>query len=202
MSDLTPGWDLPTDPLAALRAGDPAPFESYVRASAERLAGFFRRQGASLEEAEDLTQDVFMKLHQNAPRYRPEERFRSFCLRVARNVWIDAQRRQSARPRPASLDQELEDEGTAFGEALAAGLPSPAETAELREDALRMGLALAQLPEHHRLVFELGAVQELSYAEIGSILAIPVGTVKSRMFHAVRRLRELAPECGEAGAQA
>ena len=193
MSDLTPPWDLPTDPLVALRAGDPAPFEAFVRGSAERIAGFFRRQGASLEEAEDLTQDVFLKLHQNAARYRPEERFRSFCLRVARNVWIDARRRQAARLRPASLDQELDAAGTIFGESLAAELPSPAETVALRDEALRMGAALQALPEHHRLVFELGVVQELSYAEISSILGIPVGTVKSRMFHAVRRMRELSP---------
>ena len=190
MSDLTPPWDLPTDPLVALREGDPAPFEAFVRGAADRIAGFFRRQGASPEEAEDLAQDVFLKLHQNAARYRPEERFRSFCLRVARNVWIDARRRDAARVRPASLDQGVEDTGAGLGEALAAELPSPADAAALQEEARRLSAALLALPDHHRLVFEFGVVQEVSYGEISSILAIPVGTVKSRMFHAVRRLRE------------
>ena len=54
--------------------------------------------------------------------------------------------------------------------------------------------AVRRLSERHRLVFELGVVQELSYAEISAVLEIPTGTVKSRMFHAVRRLREALGE--------
>jgi RNA polymerase sigma-70 factor, ECF subfamily len=189
---LNPSWDHLTDPLAALRRGDPAPFEAFVRAAAERIVGFFRRQGASPEEAEDLAQEVFLKLHQNAARYRPEERFTSFCFRVARNVWIDARRRQSARLRPSSLEREGDEPGASLGDCLVAEGPSPAEAMAASEEAQRMGAAVLLLPDHHRLVFELGVIQELSYEEIGSILDIPVGTVKSRMFHAVRKLRKLA----------
>jgi RNA polymerase sigma-70 factor (ECF subfamily) len=189
---LNPPWDLPTDPLAALRRGDPEPFEAFVRAAAERIVGFFRRLGASPEEAEDLAQEVFLKLHQNAARYRPEERFTSFCFRVARNVWIDARRRQSARIRPTSLDRDGGEPGASLGDSLMAGGLGPAESLAESEDAQRMGDAVKLLPDHHRLVFELGVIQELSYEEIGSILDIPVGTVKSRMFHAVRKLRKLA----------
>ena len=54
--------------------------------------------------------------------------------------------------------------------------------------------ALAELPDKHRLVFELGILQELPYADISAALEIPVGTVKSRMFHAVRKLREALGE--------
>jgi RNA polymerase sigma-70 factor (ECF subfamily) len=50
--------------------------------------------------------------------------------------------------------------------------------------------AVASLPPGQREVFELGVMQEMGYAEIGELLGIPVGTVKSRMFNAVRRLRE------------
>ena len=58
----------------------------------------------------------------------------------------------------------------------------------------QLAAALAGLGEHHRLVFELGVVQELPYQEIGQILGIPVGTVKSRMFHTVRKLQEAMGE--------
>jgi RNA polymerase sigma-70 factor (ECF subfamily) len=51
--------------------------------------------------------------------------------------------------------------------------------------------ALAELPQGQREVFELGAVQGLPYGEVAELLGIPVGTVKSRMFHAVRRMRQL-----------
>jgi RNA polymerase sigma-70 factor (ECF subfamily) len=190
---LNSPWDHSPDPLAALREGDPEPFEAFVRAALGRLLGFFRRQGASLEEAEDLTQEVFLKLHQNAERYRPEERFPSYCFRVARNVWIDARRRGAARPAPASLDAGGPGgDGRSLGERIAGEEREPGDVAALREGAERLRAAVSELGEHHRLVFELGVVQELSYGEIGSILDIPVGTVKSRMFHAVRKLREAA----------
>ncbi|MEM7309748.1 MAG: RNA polymerase sigma factor [Planctomycetota bacterium] len=198
MSGLNRPWDSPPDPLVALRDGDPEPFEAFVRASAARFVGFFRRQGAGPEEAEDLTQEVFLKLHQNAARYRQEERFSSFCFRVARNVWIDGQRRRAARPRPLSLDKRLggpqgaqADRAGVLGDTLAGEAPEPFEALRVREEAERLRSAARELPEHHRLVFELGVVQELSYGEISSILDIPTGTVKSRMFHAVRRLREV-----------
>jgi RNA polymerase sigma-70 factor (ECF subfamily) len=193
---LNSPWDHSPDPLAALREGDPEPFEAFVRAALGRFLGFFRRQGASLEEAEDLTQEVFLKLHQNADRYRPEERFPSYCFRVARNVWIDARRRGAARPTPTSLDAGgaggPAGDGRSLGERNASEQREPGDVAALREGAERLRAAVSELGEHHRLVFELGVVQELSYGEIGSILDIPVGTVKSRMFHAVRKLREAA----------
>jgi RNA polymerase sigma-70 factor (ECF subfamily) len=192
----------------ALREGDPAPFEAFVRSAVGRFLGFFRRQGAAQEEAEDLTQEVFLKLHQNAARYRPEERFPSFCFRVARNVWIDARRRGAARPSPSSLDAPLDGAGALRAGALRAGAlrdriaaesADPVELAGMQEEAERLRRAAQELGEHHRMVFELGVVQELSYGEISSILDIPVGTVKSRMFHAVRRLREASSEASPEG---
>ena len=188
-------WDLPTDPLLALRAGDSRPFEAFVRAGVPALLAFFGRLGVAHEEAEDLVQDVFLKLYQHAPRYRGEERFRAFCLRVAKNVWIDRGRRRGARPKERSLGPlEDGDDGPGVAETLASPAPGPVERAAVREDAGRLREAVAALPEGQRLVFELGVLQELSYAEIGSILTIPTGTVKSRMFHAVRKLRELLTE--------
>lgn len=202
MPGLNSPWDLTPDPLAALRDGDPEPFEAFVRTAVGRFVGFFRRQGAVQEEAEDLAQEVFLKLHQNADRYRPEERLPSYCFRVARNVWIDARRRSAARPSPASLDAETGEDGPGLGALLRDEAASPGDVAALREDADRLRRAVAELGEPHRLVFELGVVQELSYGEIGSILDIPVGTVKSRMFHAVRKLREATGADDQAGEHA
>jgi RNA polymerase sigma-70 factor (ECF subfamily) len=188
-------WDQARDPLAALRDGDSGPFEELVRRRSRHLLGFFMRQGAGMHEAEDLTQEVFLKLYRAAPRYRPEERFAAFCFRVARNVWIDGRRRAGARLETALSASRDAEEGAAPRGPLCADVPAdgrgPAEAASLSEEDRRVRAALADLDEPHRMVFELGVIEELSYAEIGSILAIPVGTVKSRMFHAVRKLRAL-----------
>lgn len=174
------------DPLAALAAGDPGPFEAFVRVKAAALLGFFQRLGASPGEAEDLTQEVFLKLFQHQASYRPSGRFEAFVLRVARNAWIDHLRQvaPSRRPAPEADPHAVDAEPLAREEA-------PGTALERGEQAERLRAALLGLPEHQRIVFELGVIQERPYAEIAETLSIPVGTVKSRMFHAVRRLREL-----------
>ncbi|MEW6074606.1 MAG: RNA polymerase sigma factor [Planctomycetota bacterium] len=190
-------WDLPRDPLAALREGNPAPFEDFVRSHSRLLVAWFRRQGAGLHRAEDLCQEVVIKLYQHAPRYRAEERFAAFVFRVARNVWIDDRRRLGLRPGAATLDGPAGEEPRADRlrpDQIRRGPespPEPLECAAAREGAARLRAAVAALPAPQRAVFELGALDGLSYAEIGALLEIPVGTVKSRMFCAVRRLREL-----------
>lgn len=182
-------WDEPTqDPLSALRDGDPTPFERFVVLEAATLLGFFRRLGAPAEEAEDLAQETLLKLYRNAQRYEARERFSSFVFRVARNAWIDSQRRRSVRPERAAGgggddDPDRAARVTAEQPEAGAGLDSRTRAAALLD-------ALGALPEGQRAVFELGALQGLPYEEVSEVLGIPVGTVKSRMFHAVRRLRE------------
>jgi RNA polymerase sigma-70 factor (ECF subfamily) len=186
--------DAEPDPLAALRDGDPGPFEAFVRAETPTLLAFFLRLGAGRAEAEDLTQDTFLKLFRHAPQYRAQDRFAPYALRVARNAWIDRRRRASVRPAPAA-GGEAEDERPEVNEPVERR--GPFELASAGEERRRVTDALAALPDHHRLVFELGVLQELPYAEIADALDIPVGTVKSRMFHALRRLRaELARDDG------
>jgi len=187
-------WDLPCDPLAALRAGDPKPFEAFVRSHARTLYAFFRRQGAGLHKAEDLAQEVFLKLHHHAPQYRPDERFAAFALRVARNIWIDDRRRAGARLSPSSLEPRTPSGvPVPLDSRVVSGLseePGPFDHAVTVEEGARLHAALQELAPHHRAVFELGGLEELSYAEVSSLLGIPVGTVKSRMFHALRKLRQ------------
>ena len=193
-------WDLPRDPLAALGAGDPGPFEDFVRSYARRFYHYFRRLGAGPHRAEDLTQEVFLKLHERAHRYQPEKRFRAFCFSVARNQWIDDCRRRGVRPDGRSLEAAVGEPRRAAESPGPRPAEDPFERAALRDEDRRVRAALEELGEGHRAVFELGVIEELPYPEIAEILDIPVGTVKSRMFHAVRKLRErLADERGEAG---
>jgi RNA polymerase sigma-70 factor (ECF subfamily) len=176
--------------LVALRAGDPRPFEDFVRGHARVYRTYFLRQGARPDEAEDLAQDVFLRLYREAPRYRPEERLVAFGFRIARNLWIDSCRRRAAAPVSVPLESTP---APAFEAPPGAGL-------EQREDEARLLAAVARLSPEQRSVLELAAIEGLSYAEIGRVLDVPEGTVKSRMFYAVRALRELlaAPQVGRA----
>jgi RNA polymerase sigma-70 factor (ECF subfamily) len=173
------------DPLVALRAGDPAPFETLVHERTRTLTAYFRHQGAAPGQAEDLTQEVFLRLYRNAARYEPRERFAAYLFRVARNVWIDDCRRYAVRI-PAAPE-----EFAARADEPTCPAPDPGMRVLLDEEEHGLRGLLAELPSGHRRVFELVLLGELSYAEVSAQLEIPVGTVKSRMFHAVRRLRVL-----------
>ena len=189
-------WEADRDPLAALRAGQPALFEEFVRSEAATLIGFFRRQGAARAEAEDLAQEVFVKLFRSAPNYQRRGAFAPFALRIARNAWVDRRRRSAALPQALSLsDTGSHSDGAGVDRRkLVAKEHDVAEQLSVREEAARVRTALASLPHMHALVFELAVVQGLPYSEIAATLDIPIGTVKSRVFNAVRKLRAALEE--------
>ncbi len=206
-SALKDSWDGERDPLAALVGGRTGPFEAFVQAETGTFLGFFGRLGARRSEAEDLTQETFLKLFRlAAPRpssktapagsgagaatdghavYEARGQFRGFAFRVARNVWIDRGRKRSA-------ELLVVDGDDVFG--ADASVPQPAARLEAEEESSRIRKAVASLSEGHRIVFDLGVLQGLAYSDISAALDIPVGTVKSRMFHAVHRVRESLEE--------
>lgn len=179
-------WDGGRDPLRALQAGDGSLFEAFVEAEVGTFLAFFARLGAGPEEAEDLTQETLLKLFRFAPGYDPRNSFPAFAMRVARNTWIDRRRRRAARVEASSIELE---EGRSRPEPAGSPALDPTRPARLAEEVQRFHRALAELSEGQRIVFELAVLQEMPYAEIAATLGIPVGTVKSRVFHAVRRLR-------------
>ncbi|MEM9380915.1 MAG: RNA polymerase sigma factor [Planctomycetota bacterium] len=190
-------WDGERDPLAALRGGRSGPFEAFVEAEARTFLSYFARLGATRSEAEDLTQETFLKLYsssahrtaQTAPdgslRYESRGQFSGFAFRVARNVWIDRVRKRAGERAilesdgPQGMADQREDTAA----------PHPEAGAIRRESSERIRRAVSALPASHREVFELAVVEELPYSAISEALDIPVGTVKSRMHNAVRRVR-------------
>ena len=142
----------------------------------KNLLNFFFRQGVSHFEGEDLVQETYLRLWNYRRSYRPTAKLSTFLFVIARQVRIDALRRQTRR--------ENREEGWGKEQ------PTSASPSALgaRED---VRWALAQLSEPLREVIELGVFQELPYAEVGEILGIPVGTVKSRMSNALKKLKEI-----------
>ena len=180
-----------TDLLAQYRDGDPQAFRALVDEYRDRMLQFFFRLCWDRDRAEDLAQDLFLKLMLGSKRYRPEGRLSTFVYRVATNLWIDHYRQQRPRPRFYSFDQVVHSEDETRTIEYAGDDPSPSDQLSDNEEKAAMRTALERLTEPHRLVFELAVYQERPYAEISELLDIPVGTVKSRMHNAVNALKQM-----------
>jgi RNA polymerase sigma-70 factor (ECF subfamily) len=163
--------------MALARADHRDAFAVLVRRHQGMLLNFFVRHGVQRCDAEDFVQLTFLRLYRYRRRYQPSAKLTTFLFMMARQVWIDELRR---RQRATRLAEAL----TVEAEALATSSPLP----DARGDPDLAG-ALKRLPEGLYQVVALGILQELPYAEIARALGIPLGTVKSRMHHALRALR-------------
>ena len=151
---------------------------SEARTFEKKLLNFFWRQGVSISEGEDLVQETYLRLWKYRREYRPSANLSTFLFLLARQVRIDALRRQVRR-----ADRE---EGWGR-EQPTVGRPDDG----VRED---VRWAVARLSEPLRETVELGVFQDLPYAQVAEILGIPVGTVKSRMSNALKKLKEMFDE--------
>jgi RNA polymerase sigma-70 factor, ECF subfamily len=177
------------DLMAEFREGHEEAFGELVERHQRGLVSFLFRLVWDRDLAEDLAQETFVNLYTRGREYEPRAKFTTYLYQIARNCWIDHLRRSRHRRGMVSLDAQ-DDDGRGLAEMLAAR-GDDARVAGGRQDlAESVAQAVDGLPEQHRVVVVLSEVQGLTYAEIGEILGIPVGTVKSRMFHAVQRLRE------------
>ncbi|MCR5413946.1 MAG: RNA polymerase sigma factor [Kiritimatiellae bacterium] len=147
----------------------------------KNLLNFFWRQGVSYSEGEDLVQETYLRLWKYRGEYKPTAKLSTFLFLIARQVRLDALREHTRRER-------REDR---WGKDQPDVQPPPATGT--RED---VRWAMSRLSEPLREVVELGVFQDLPYAEIGEMLGIPVGTVKSRMFNALKKLKEVFDERG------
>ncbi|MCC7061166.1 MAG: RNA polymerase sigma factor [Planctomycetes bacterium] len=195
------------DLLAKYREGDAQAFRQLVEKYRDRMVQFFYRLCWDRDRAEDLAQDLFLKLLLGSKRYRPEGRMTTFVYRVATNLWIDHYRQQRPRPKFQSLDQVVYPQGERDTPMDYAGKEAtPVENLADGEERAAMRRALERLTEPHRLVFELAVYQERPYGEISELLDIPVGTVKSRMHNAIAALKQMlgasiGSTAGDAGAK-
>jgi RNA polymerase sigma-70 factor (ECF subfamily) len=144
--------------------------EQLYREAAPALLGYFRHQPALAGSAEDLLQDTFVRALKHRDRLETAVSRRAYLFGIARHVGLDALR----RVKPDGEAAELQGISEA----------PPDERLE------SMRAAIAELPPHHREALALKLQQDLSYEEIAEVLDIPVGTVRSRLHHAVLRLRQ------------
>ncbi len=145
--------------------------EALYRELGPSLWAYLRRRSPDAQAADDLLQETFLQAARRAERLREATSARAWLFAIARNLAATARRR---RRETRSLTAE----------------PPAAEAAEdPRLEAVRA--ALAELPGTLKEALELRLHSQLSYAEIAEVLAIPIGTVRSRLHSALRRLREV-----------
>lgn len=175
--------------MARLAAGDTAALGSLYERWSGPLVNFLFRMCGDRALSEDLLQDVFLRVWRAAPTYQPTARYSTWLFQVARNAWLNEREKRLRRPRPLGLDAAAPDGEGGGIDPHDPKAPRPDRAAMDAELRSRIDGAVARLPEKFREVWVLGAAQELPYPEVAAILGIPVGTVKSRMFQAVRLLR-------------
>lgn len=153
-------------------------------------------------EAEDISQEVFMKMHRSLKTFRRDAKMSSWLHQITVNASIDSLRRKSSRPaRPiGEIDQASVQEGLITGESHAS---DPLRSVESSQIQSRISQALKKITPKERTVFVMRHYNELRLHEIAEILDIHVGTVKSLLFKAVRKLRrELSKHIGNPGMEA
>jgi len=153
------------------RAGDGTAFESIVNLYSRRIVAYCHRMAGSA--AEDLAQEVFVKLYLALPSFDTSRPLAPFLFRIAHNHCLDALRRQ--RPRTVPLAREGEEDRHA------ASGPSPEDLAEGADIGAAVAEALDSLPPPYRSVLTMRHVDGLRYEEIAQALDLPMGTVKARI---------------------
>jgi RNA polymerase sigma-70 factor (ECF subfamily) len=139
------------------------------------LVNHFARRGVK-EAYEDLAQETFVRIYKARKRYRDQGTFRAWMFRIAQRVWIDHVRKSARRLRK---EQALRAEPV-----LRSRDPRPMLSEDLQ-------WALEKLKPSHREVVMFSVLEQLTHQEVAAILEIPEGTVKSRLYHALRQLREI-----------
>ena len=178
--------------LAALKAGELQAFSELVDRHQRSLINFFYHLSWDRAAAEDCAQEVFLRVYSHLDRYEPQAKFTTFLFKIARNLWIDRMRSAAVHGKPLSLDGSGgASEGRTLGDRVAARVPSPVEILAREEQQEALRRAIDQLPDEQKSVVILGEIQGMKYQDIGAILEIPVGTVKSRMHTAMEKLKEL-----------
>lgn len=160
-------------------------FETLVRAHEKTVYNLALRMTGSVEDAQDMTQETFIKVYRSLSSFRADSKFSVWIYRIASNVCCDFLRVRNRRSAVSltvgdeSTDSTLDicDEAASVDRALADSLT---------RDAIRRGLDT--LPDEQRHILLLREINGLSYEEIAKVLALEKGTVKSRIFRARKKL--------------
>lgn len=164
--------------VARCRSGDRQAWDTIVRYRHARIYGLAYRFTGRADEAEDLTQEVFLKVYRTLHLYRSESGgLETWIVRVARNHFIDHYRKYKVeKTRTTPLEDHFD-----LAASPTTRIETPAEALDRKEAGDRVHRLLQKLPEDQREAVVLRDLEELTYEEIADLLKLPIGTVKSRI---------------------
>lgn len=170
--------------MLRVREGDSASFEILLRRHRLPLVSYFRRMVRDQALAEDLAQEVFLRIYKSRERYQPEARFTTWLYRIATNLALNAirDRRDDVSGTPGSDEEPVPER-----------FVDPRPTAEQRlvqgdrERLIRQ--AVEALPVNQRAAVILHKYQEVDYRQIAGVLSVSESAVKSLLFRAYETLR-------------
>jgi RNA polymerase sigma-70 factor (ECF subfamily) len=171
----------PAEFLDRLRRGDRRAFESLVTMHQHRVYGLALRMLGSPSEAQDAAQEVFIRAFRSIADFRGDARLSTWLYAITSRVCLS---------RLGSGGRRRMHEGEEVLARLPDGAPPPGETIERSELEAALRRAIGELPEDRRIVVLLRDIEGLAYEEIARALALPVGTVRSRLHRARLDLRD------------
>jgi RNA polymerase sigma-70 factor, ECF subfamily len=174
--------------------GDAEAFGEIVRRWERRIFALAYGMLDCSEEARDATQETFLSAFRNLRGFRGEAKVSSWLHRIAVNQCLTRQRRARVR-KESALEDDAEIDGATYS---APAHESPARAAESRQTVERVRRAVGALPAELRQVIVMKEFEELTFQEIADALDLPLSTVKSRLYTALRqlqmRLRNMEPD--------
>jgi RNA polymerase sigma-70 factor (ECF subfamily) len=172
--------------MARVRDGDAEAFSVLVARHQHRVVGTVAKMLGSPDEAEDLAQQVFVRVWKSAPRWQPNAKFTTWLLTITRNLVFNETRRRG-RARTVPLEEPGEHGPRDYADTSAL---SPEEALHTTELQAAIDAAIASLPEQARMAIILRRYEDMPYEEIAAVLGTTVPAVKSLLFRARAELRE------------
>jgi len=172
--------------MVQIAEGDHTAFRRLVERHQDAVVGTVTKMLGNHSEAEDIAQQVFLRVWKYAKRYRPDAKFTTYLFTITRNLVFNESRSRSRR-KEVSADEREE----AFNQTITASPNTQPDAAVLQAELQhKVDQAIAQLPELQRMAVILRQYEQLSYEEIANVLDLSVSAVKSLLFRARTTLRE------------
>ena len=180
--------------MLRVRNNEDAAFQELVTKYQHRLIGILAHLCGSADEAEDLAQEVFLRVYRARADYHPQAKFSTWFFTIANNVALNALRRRRRKP-SYQLEPVVSKSGSMAARPEESLVPAAATEPDRRlrhqELAHVVQLALSQLNERQRLAVVLNKFEEMSYEEIASVIGITPKAVKSLLSRARTQLRDI-----------
>lgn len=170
--------------------GDKEAFEKLIIAHEKIVYNIALRMLKNTCDAEDASQEVFIKVYKSLKRFDGKSAFSTWIYRITVNTCIDIIRKHSNQ-NTVSIDEEIETNEHSVKKQFQDSSPTPEETALSSEKASEVHKALQKLSSEHRTIITLRDIEGFSYSEISDITQMPVGTVKSRISRARSQLQTI-----------